>query len=371
MRTSTVAFVAVMSAVAVGGPAFAQITSAQQSALRANCRSDFMSKCSGVTPGGKDALVCLQKNVDSLSAGCKAAVEPTLPHTAAPPPPAPPKAEAPPPAAPAPAAEAQPAAPPPAAATAPAAPPQAVPPPPAPAAAAAPPAEPKPVATKPVATKPAAAAAAAAPTAAQQSAMKAACRSDFMSHCAGVSPGGKAALACLQKNVAALSPPCKSAVGATMHGPAVASAPPAAAPPPEAGTAALTPRQIKAIKFTCRRDFARDCRGVPPGGPEAIACLQRHMPRLSPNCRTSLAAVADELPPPGAMPPPPAAVASPPPEPNPVDAVIMLRACKRDLRRHCRDVPVGGGQKLACLNANRDRLSFRCREAMKVTAPLR
>ncbi|MDI3468231.1 MAG: hypothetical protein OJF62_000294 [Pseudolabrys sp.] len=366
MRIFTVAAVAIMSAAAVSGPAFAQITAAQQSALRANCRSDFMSKCSGVTPGGKDALVCLQKHVDTLSAGCKAAVEPTLPHAAAPPPPAPSKAEAPPPAAPAPAAGTQPAAPPPAAAAA----PQAAPPPPAPAAAAAPPASPKPVATKPVATQPTAAAPAAVPTAAQQSAMKAACRSDFMSHCAGVSPGGKAALACLQKNVAALSPPCKSAVGATMHGPAVASAPPAAAPPPVPGAAAPTTRQIKAIKFTCRRDFARDCRGVPPGGPEAIACLQRHMRQLSPNCRTSMAAVADELPPPGVMPPPPAAIA-PPPETNPVDAAVMLRACKRDLMRHCRDVPVGGGQKLACLNANHDHLSFRCREAMKVTAPLR
>jgi hypothetical protein len=198
--------------------------------------------------------------------------------------------------------------------------------------------------------------------------MKAACRSDFMSHCRGVSPGGKAALACLQKNAAALSPPCKSAVGATMHGPAAASAPPAAAPAPGA---APTPRQIKAIKFTCRRDFARDCRGVPPGGPEAIACLQHHMPRLSPNCRTSIAAVADELPPPSAMPPPPMVVAPPPPQPNPVDAVVMLRACKRDLIRHCRDVPVGGGRKLACLNAHRDHLTIRCRTAMKVTAPIR
>ena len=43
----------------------AQITTAQQSAIRGSCRSDFMSHCSGVTPGGKDALTCLQKNVGS------------------------------------------------------------------------------------------------------------------------------------------------------------------------------------------------------------------------------------------------------------------------------------------------------------------
>ena len=62
--------------------ASAQITDAQKSAIRGNCRSDFMAKCSGVTPGGKDALLCLQKNVDSLSPGCKTAVSATIPAPA-------------------------------------------------------------------------------------------------------------------------------------------------------------------------------------------------------------------------------------------------------------------------------------------------
>ena len=60
----------------------AQVTAEQQSAIRASCRSDFMSKCSGVTPGGKDALVCLQKNVASLSPACKTAVSATIPAPA-------------------------------------------------------------------------------------------------------------------------------------------------------------------------------------------------------------------------------------------------------------------------------------------------
>src|SRR5690242_21114911 len=101
-----------------GTAAQAQITSAQQSALRSNCRSDFMSHCSGVTPGGKDALMCLQKNVDALSGGCQAAVRATTPAPAAaakpaePPPPPPAAAVAPAPApAPAPAAAAPAAAP--------------------------------------------------------------------------------------------------------------------------------------------------------------------------------------------------------------------------------------------------------------------
>jgi len=57
-----------------------------------------------------------------------------------------------------------------------------------------------------------------------------------------------------------------------------------------------TAAQQNAIKMTCRRDFMMNCRGVPQGGPEAFACLQRNAARLSPDCRTSLAAVAEGAP---------------------------------------------------------------------------
>jgi hypothetical protein len=33
----------------------------QQSAIRSNCRSDFMANCSGVPRGGKEALQCTEK----------------------------------------------------------------------------------------------------------------------------------------------------------------------------------------------------------------------------------------------------------------------------------------------------------------------
>ncbi len=72
----------VMAAMAVG-TAGAQVSAEQQSAIRANCRGDFISKCTGVTPGGKEALQCLQKNVAVLSAACKPAVSATLPATGA------------------------------------------------------------------------------------------------------------------------------------------------------------------------------------------------------------------------------------------------------------------------------------------------
>ena len=52
----------------IGPGARAQQPSQDQiAAIRASCRSDFMANCSGVTPGGKDALECLKRNLAKLS----------------------------------------------------------------------------------------------------------------------------------------------------------------------------------------------------------------------------------------------------------------------------------------------------------------
>jgi hypothetical protein len=96
---------AMVSLAALTTMAAAQVTPEQQSAIRASCRPDFTSKCSGVTPGGKDALQCLQKNVASLAPACKTAVSATIPAPAAPAAPVPKPAAATPPPPPAPAAK--------------------------------------------------------------------------------------------------------------------------------------------------------------------------------------------------------------------------------------------------------------------------
>jgi hypothetical protein len=60
---------------ALMGPLAAQQpTSAQQNAIRQNCRSDFQAHCSGVPTGGSAAMSCLQQNAASVSAPCKQAL---------------------------------------------------------------------------------------------------------------------------------------------------------------------------------------------------------------------------------------------------------------------------------------------------------
>jgi hypothetical protein len=47
---------------------------------------------------------------------------------------------------------------------------------------------------------------------AQRNAIRQACPADYQSHCANVPAAGQAAFACLQRNLASLSPACQSAV---------------------------------------------------------------------------------------------------------------------------------------------------------------
>lgn len=217
-------------------------TQEQRDAIKAECRSDFMAKCSGVTPGGIEALTCLQQHSATLSAGCQKAVSAVNVK---------PKSTS---AAPTPAAPAN------TAATTPA---------------------------------PATGTPAHQPTQAQRNAVKSACQRDFMAQCSGVTPGGAAALSCLQQHNAALSAPCQQAVAA-LGGSGAPSAGAAAAtgaitPAPRAVMPAFSPREeVMILRETCGADFRALCRMVPLGGGRGIACLRDNLQRVSPACHRVL-----------------------------------------------------------------------------------
>jgi len=253
--------------------AFAQAsTEAQKSAIRSACRSDFMSHCSSVTPGGVEAYQCLQKNMSSLSSGCASAVRAVEPAAA-------PKTEA------APAAPKTQAAPK------------------VEAAPAAPKAETTPAA-KPAAAPAPKAAAAKQPSSAQVGAVKSACRADYPKVCASVPPGGAPALECLEKNKAKVSPACEKAVTAATGGGAAATAAPAAggAPAARAAPAAaptvivlrpLRPREeLFIVQSACREDIRTLCGSVTPGGGRIIQCVASNAASLSPACKDVLAPFA-------------------------------------------------------------------------------
>jgi hypothetical protein len=278
---------------ATATPALAQApTAAQKDAVRSACWSDYMRHCASVTPGGVEAIQCLAKNMSSLSAGCQSAVR-AIEAAAAP------KAESPPAAA---KTEAAPAA-------APEAPKAEAPKTEAPKTEAAPKAEPAPATPKAEAApaaKPAAApapksAVATQPSSAQVAAIKSACRADYPKVCAGVQPGGAAALECLEKNKAKVSPACQTAVSAAARGGAAATAAPAGTAPAAAAPAAaaaptvivlrpLRPREeLFIVRSACREDVRTLCGSTAPGGGRIIQCIASNAASLSPACRDVLA----------------------------------------------------------------------------------
>ncbi len=351
----SLAFAGLMLALLHDQAAAQQPSEAQRDAIRAACRSDFMANCSGVQPGGKEAFECLLRNDAKLSPSCQAAVNAAAPKPAEPAAAAAPAAPANPETAPpatkverappgiqvapteaqndqlksvqqactlndlvahcswiAPsnpeillclkgnaadlspncqaAVQALPAAPPAAAPAEPAK--QAAP--------AKKPVEPKPVEPARTSAPPALAAPAAAPTAQQKAAIRAACRSDFMSRCSGVQPGGAEALQCLKRNEAQLSAACRSAVAAIGGGAGPAAAPPGA--PAAAGAPAvapigpmpmLRPRDALAIVQICGAEVRSLCAGVPFGGGRVISCLAANASSLSPGCYSALSAAAN------------------------------------------------------------------------------
>lgn len=270
---------------AVATPSVAQPTEAQKEAVKSACRSDYMARCSSVTPGGEAALQCLAKNMSSLSSGCQSAVkaievsaesksepaknEPAKNETTKSEPvkSEPAKTEA----APAAASKAEPA---------------------------------KPAASKSEAKPDAAVAGTTAkkPTDAQVSAIRSACRSDYPKVCAGVPTGGAPALECLEKNKARVSAGCGKALAAAGGAaPASASAPPAAgsaAPAAGAAPAAapavivlrpMLPREeLFVLRSACSADIRTLCAGVAPGGGRIMQCIANRGADLSPACKDVL-----------------------------------------------------------------------------------
>ena len=163
---------------------------------------------------------------------------------------------------------------------------------PAPAAASATPAE------KPVATP------SKKPSSAKAAAIRNACRSDYMARCAGVPPGGAAALGCLKQNTSKLSPGCQQAVNALGDvAPAGNTAPASGATPAATATAApaappaaapivlrpMRPREeLFVLRSACGGDARALCGDVPPGGGRILQCLAARAASLSPGCHDVL-----------------------------------------------------------------------------------
>ena len=90
------------------------------------------------------------------------------------------------------------------------------------------------------------------------------CKADLARFCPQAKPGGGAVAACLKKNAAQLSAPCKERVGQM--------------------------RQIlKEVHQACEEDIHFLCDGIQPGGGRIAACLKQSAGEVSAGCKARIA----------------------------------------------------------------------------------
>lgn len=248
-----------------------------------------------------------------------------------------------------------------------------------------------------------------APTEAQKSAIRSACRSDFIAHCSSVTPGGVEAYQCLQKNMSSLSAGCQSAVRAVEPAaapkseaapaksepaksepatsePAKTEAAPAAEPaakpaaeaaPKTAAAKQPSSAQIAAVKSACRADYAKVCASVPPGGAPALECLAKNKAKVSAACAKAVTAAGGGGSAAGTGAPAAAAAPAAGAAPAAAPPVIVLRplrpreelfivrsACGADIRTLCAGVQPGGGRIVQCIASNAASLSAGCKDVL-------
>ena len=97
----------------------------------------------------------------------------------------------------------------------------------------------------------------------------------------------------------------------------------------------------------CKRELESYCQGVTPGEGRILACLYAYGDKLSGRCEYALYDAAAQL---------ERAVAA---------LTYVANECRNDLEKFCANVPPGQGRLAACLERNDDKVSGRCKQALK------
>ncbi len=174
----------------------------------------------------------------------------------------------------------------------------------------------------------------ATPTAAQQQAIRSACPNDFRSYCSGVSPGGAAALQCLEKNVAQLSSACQGAVKAVM--PAASSSSSSTS-----NNAATSTDSTDAGSGSATTDSSDDT----PADTNAASTQQQPQTQKKSTSQPATAEPSVHL--------------------TLRQEIFLVReACGPEFRAYCSGIQLGGGNAVNCLRAHSSKLSGACKGAI-------
>ena len=106
---------------------------------------------------------------------------------------------------------------------------------------------------------------------------------------------------------------------------------------------------VETVAKGCEKELLAYCKDVTPGEGRVLACLYAYQDKLSGRCEYALYDAAAQL---------ERAVAA---------LTYMANECGDDVEKYCADVPAGEGRLLDCLNRNEQKVSRRCKQALKDT----
>ncbi len=104
---------------------------------------------------------------------------------------------------------------------------------------------------------------------------------------------------------------------------------------------------VETVLDGCKKEFDTYCKDVTPGEGRLLACLYAHEDKLSGRCEYALYDAAEQLERAGAA------------------LTYVANECKDDLKAHCSSVQPGEGRLINCIDKNKDKISERCKQAIK------
>jgi hypothetical protein len=113
------------------------------------------------------------------------------------------------------------------------------------------------------------------------------------------------------------------------------------------GAAIAKQGPVEIVAEGCKQDIETYCKGVTPGEGRILACLYAYQDKISNRCEYALYDAAAQL---------ERAIAA---------LTYLANECKDDLKTYCSDVKPGEGRLLQCIDKNKEKISGRCRQAIK------
>jgi hypothetical protein len=115
------------------------------------------------------------------------------------------------------------------------------------------------------------------------------------------------------------------------------------------GGASAQQKLSEQVSKGCDQEIKTYCKDVTPGEGRILACLYAHQDKLSGQCEYALYDAAVQL-------------------ERAVNALAYAaNECREDLKSFCSDIKPGKGRLLECLDRNSEKVSSRCKQALKDT----